>query len=247
MARDTISDNLVEYCIQDLPLDRVNDAYYHMLVNYIVDEPVAQVLGSANDLAHFEDYKLCWKPIVAQRMPLVCFKAGSDQIVGVNMLYVCSKEDRFIEKCRKQVSWRISIETPWKVENRIRNRSFDINQNVLGFSIFQFESQLTKDLFDLLILLYENYDPNEKYNVNEYMASLGLSVDRKYRGRSIGDHFLSSRKAMFQEFGLKFTQTIFTSDFSNANADKVGFQTDVAIRYGSIARVLTCCFTLKNV
>lgn len=104
MARDTISDNLVEYRIQDLPLDRVNDAYYHMLVNYIVDEPVAQVLGSANDLAHFEDYKLCWKPIVAQRMPLVCFKAGSDQIVGVNMLYVCSKEDRFIEKCRKQVS-----------------------------------------------------------------------------------------------------------------------------------------------
>lgn len=104
LARDTDSDNLVEYRIQDLPPDRVNDAYYHMLANYILDEPVAQVLGSVDDLIHFEDYKLCWEPIVAQRMPLVCFKTGSDDIVGVNMLYVCRKEDRFIEKCRTHVS-----------------------------------------------------------------------------------------------------------------------------------------------
>lgn len=89
---------------------------------------------------------------------------------------------------------------------------------------------MTKDLFDLVLLLFENYDPTVKYNVTEYMTSFGLSVDRKYRGRSIGDHFLNTRKAMCQEFGLKFTQTIFTSDFSNANADKAGFQTDVVIR-----------------
>lgn len=83
----------------------------------------------------------------------------------------------------------------------------------------------------MLFLLYENYDPYKVYNVDKYMSSLGLSVDRKYRGRSIGDHFLSSRKAMCREFGLKFTGTIFTSDFSNVNADKAGFQTDVSILY----------------
>lgn len=79
--------------------------------------------------------------------------------------------------------------------------------------------------------MYENYNPYEKYNVDKYMASLGLSVDRKYRGRSIGDHFLSTRKAMCREFGLKFSGTMFTSNFSNANADKAGFQTDVSITY----------------
>lgn len=104
MARDTDGDNLVEYRIQDLPPDRANDAYEHMLGNYILDEPVAQVLGSAGDLVHFEDYKMAWDPMVAQRMPLVCFKAGSDEIVGVNWLYVCTKEDSYMDKCRAQVS-----------------------------------------------------------------------------------------------------------------------------------------------
>lgn len=104
MARDTDSDNLVEYRIQDLPQERANDVYQHMLANYILDEPAGQVLGSAGDLLHFEDYKLCWDPMVAQRMPLVCFKAGSDEIVGVNMLFVVRKEDHYMEKCRAQVS-----------------------------------------------------------------------------------------------------------------------------------------------
>lgn len=97
--------------------------------------------------------------------------------------------------------------------------------------IFQLKSQVTKDIFDLVLLLFENYDPTTKYNVSEYLTSFGLSVDRKYRGRSIGDHFLSSRKTICREFGLKFTQTIFSSDFSNVNADKAGFQTDVVLTY----------------
>lgn len=104
MARDTDSDNLVEYRIQDLPLNRVNELYDHMLANYILDEPVAQVFGSAGDLAHFGDYKFCWDPIVAQRTALVCFKAGSDEIVGANMLFVSSKDDHFMKKCRDHVS-----------------------------------------------------------------------------------------------------------------------------------------------
>lgn len=104
MARDTDSDNLIEYRIQDLPLDRTNDVYQHMLANFISDEPIGQVLGSAGNLTHFEDYKLCWDPMVAQRMPLVCFKAGSDEIVGVNMLFVVRKEDHFMDKCRANVS-----------------------------------------------------------------------------------------------------------------------------------------------
>lgn len=104
MARDTDSDNLIEYRIQDLPLDRTNDVYQHMLANFISDEPIGQVFGSAGNLTHFEDYKLCWDPMVAQRMPLVCFKAGSDEIVGVNMLFVVRKEDHFMDKCRANVS-----------------------------------------------------------------------------------------------------------------------------------------------
>lgn len=83
---------------------------------------------------------------------------------------------------------------------------------------------------DMVDILYENYDTFVEYNVDKYMSSIALCVDRRYRGRGIGDHFLTSRKAMCQEFGIKLTQSSFTSDHSNANADKAGYKTDRAIR-----------------
>lgn len=89
---------------------------------------------------------------------------------------------------------------------------------------------MTKDLFDIAFLLFENFDPYKCYGVNEFLTSFGLSVGREYRGRSIGDQLLTTRKLICKEFGLKFAQTIFTSDFSNRNADKVGFTTNVAIK-----------------
>lgn len=38
-----------------------------------------------------------------QNAALVCFRDGSDEIVGVNMNYVAVKDDHFMENCRKQV------------------------------------------------------------------------------------------------------------------------------------------------
>lgn len=87
-----------------------------------------------------------------------------------------------------------------------------------------------KNVLGVISVMYENFDPFEKYNVNEFMASFGLSVDRKYRGRGIGEQFLTTRRLLCKEFKIKFTQTIFSSDFSNRNADKVGFLPDVVIK-----------------
>lgn len=36
---------------------------------------------------------------------------------------------------------------------------------------------------------------------------------------------------MCREFDIHLTQTSFTSDFSNKNADKAGYKTDVVLRY----------------
>lgn len=93
------------------------------------------------------------------------------------------------------------------------------------------KGHVVKLLIDMVGVLYENYDTFEAHKVDKYMSSLGLSVDRNYRGRGIGDHFLTSRKAMCRAFGVTLTQTSFTSDFSNANADKAGYKTDVALKY----------------
>lgn len=48
-ARDLDSDELVEYRIQDLPLDRADDALEHMIANFVHDEPIGQVLGKSTN------------------------------------------------------------------------------------------------------------------------------------------------------------------------------------------------------
>lgn len=45
-AKDLDCDEMVEYRIQDLPLDRTDEVFEHMIANYIQDEPIGQVLGN---------------------------------------------------------------------------------------------------------------------------------------------------------------------------------------------------------
>lgn len=128
-ARDLNSNELAEYRIEDLPASRAQDAYDHLLANYIKDEPISQILSKlrnikkaknqnttmnnifflcitdgVNDPDHFEDYKLVWNSMVAQKTPLVCFKSGSDEIVGLNMIFVSNTNDDFMKKVRGKVS-----------------------------------------------------------------------------------------------------------------------------------------------
>lgn len=48
MARDLNSNDLVEYRIEDLLESRAEDAYNHMLENYLTDEPISQALGKTS-------------------------------------------------------------------------------------------------------------------------------------------------------------------------------------------------------
>lgn len=108
-------------------------------------------------------------------------------------------------------------------------------------------------MLDVVLVAYENFDTCEQYEVDQYLSSFGLSVDKNYRGRGIGEQLLlaryaqffslkrrwensdsdnrkSYRKSMCKEFGLTVTHTIFSSDFSNRNAARAGFKTDVSLR-----------------
>lgn len=125
---------------------------------------------------------MIWRPMVAQKLPLVCYKADSDEIVGANMLFVLTKEDDFLEQIYKRVNFK--------------SFQYNILSSIFNeLSLFQFKSQVTKDIFDLMMILYENFNVFENYGVDKYLTSFGLSVGRKYRGRAIGDHFLATRCA----------------------------------------------------
>lgn len=79
-------------------------------------------------------------------------------------------------------------------------------------------------------LLYGDFDTFEHYQVDKYLSSTGIIVSHEYRGRRIGEQFLRARKPFCEAFDIKVTVDIFTSNFSNANADKIGFQLDKSLR-----------------
>lgn len=125
-ARDLNSDKLVEYRIEDLVESRAEEAYSHMKENYLADEPVSQALGKDTkwrrnvnrnefnakiippggykDNNHYEDYLYAWRSILAQKMPIVCYREGSDEIVGVNWIFITHKDDKFFEIMAAKVS-----------------------------------------------------------------------------------------------------------------------------------------------
>lgn len=66
--------------------------------------------GGGSDKTYYEDYKMTWISMIKQKMPVVCFRAGSDEIVGVNMLFVVSKEDNFMVETYKHVNIAIFVQ-----------------------------------------------------------------------------------------------------------------------------------------
>ncbi|XP_058456539.1 uncharacterized protein LOC131433932 [Malaya genurostris] len=92
-AKDIDSDRLVNYVVQDLPEERFTDAVNHMLGIFIYDEPMCRAKKLAEDPASVESIRVLWQEMVKQRLVLVCFREGSDEIVGVNMTYAASKDD----------------------------------------------------------------------------------------------------------------------------------------------------------
>lgn len=91
---DAPDDNgdLVKYRIQDLPEDRFEDAVKHMRANFLLDESLCRSRNIASDEQSIIDFTSIWREaIFGAKLSLVCFQEGSDDIVGMNVLYVEEK------------------------------------------------------------------------------------------------------------------------------------------------------------
>lgn len=92
-AKDVLTDDLVEYTVEDLPEERFDEAIEIMAKGFLADVPLAKLKNGANDMEYVEDVTRIWKGIVKQKMSHACFKEGSEEIVGLNMNYVSSTDD----------------------------------------------------------------------------------------------------------------------------------------------------------
>ncbi|XP_058839032.1 uncharacterized protein LOC131694575 [Topomyia yanbarensis] len=92
-ARDPTSKQLVTYRVQDLPPNRLDDAVDHMCKYFLRDEPICASLNLTQDPVGVSEISSVWRSIAQQRCIVVCFQDGRDDIVGLNMLTVVSRND----------------------------------------------------------------------------------------------------------------------------------------------------------
>ncbi|XP_053698639.1 uncharacterized protein LOC128745587 [Sabethes cyaneus] len=87
-AKDADSDRLVTYSVEDLTEDRYDDALQHYMENFLDDEPLCQNKKLSEDEQSVAEIRFFWKWCFDQKMTIVCYKEGSREIVGANLLHV---------------------------------------------------------------------------------------------------------------------------------------------------------------
>lgn len=102
-ARD-LDGTIVNYTIEDLPEDRFHEAIYFMQRHHMESE-VLRVKRIRDEPISFREITEKWWDCLRQKVTLVCFKENSDQIVGLNVLGVVTKEESSQPHSLKGKGW----------------------------------------------------------------------------------------------------------------------------------------------
>ncbi|CRL07630.1 CLUMA_CG020594, isoform A [Clunio marinus] len=78
--------NIDEFIVQDLPREKFCNAVDHMVEHFLTDEPICKTKQIRNDKVALNEVCNLWKNVLEQNLVLVCYKKGSDEIIGLNML-----------------------------------------------------------------------------------------------------------------------------------------------------------------
>uniref|UniRef100_A0A1L8DD29 N-acetyltransferase domain-containing protein n=1 Tax=Nyssomyia neivai TaxID=330878 RepID=A0A1L8DD29_9DIPT len=89
-AKDPDTGKIVKYRVQDLPEDRFPEALHLMATEFLRDETMCKSLELINDPN--VNGKDIWLGLLMQKISVVCFKEGSDEICGMNILEVLEKD-----------------------------------------------------------------------------------------------------------------------------------------------------------
>lgn len=93
MAKDKNSDNLVQYRIQDLPEEYYEETVAFMIKNFLPDETLCSSRDVANKPNAAKEFGNFWRETLKQKLSICCFKNIDDELVGVNIFQVNSKDD----------------------------------------------------------------------------------------------------------------------------------------------------------
>lgn len=70
---------------------------------------------------------------------------------------------------------------------------------------------------------------SEIYNVDEYLAAMGLGVHPAYQKRGIATQMLKARENVMKILNLKLTSTQFTGEISQKAAMRAGYEENFCV------------------
>ncbi|XP_053692412.1 uncharacterized protein LOC128740866 [Sabethes cyaneus] len=79
---------IVTYQVQDLTEDRYEDLVKHFLNHFMEEEPMTVSMGVPKNQQSRAGVVNLWRSILKEKMTLVCYKEGSNEIIGANILAV---------------------------------------------------------------------------------------------------------------------------------------------------------------
>ncbi|GAB0087124.1 hypothetical protein DMENIID0001_014010 [Sergentomyia squamirostris] len=89
-AKDPDTGEIVKYRVQDLPEDRFDETQHLFATIFIRDETMCKSLDLISE-TNFQGGSV-WGEILNQRISVACFKEGSDELCGINILEVLEKD-----------------------------------------------------------------------------------------------------------------------------------------------------------
>jgi hypothetical protein len=87
-APDADGGDTVQYSIRDFPQDRYEEGIDFMVGHFISEEPIFKARDVIKDEIAIGEARDVWRKMLAENISIGCFRAGSDDIVAMNVLTV---------------------------------------------------------------------------------------------------------------------------------------------------------------
>lgn len=87
-AKDLNSDNLVLYRVQKLPKSYYETALLYLKNYFLPKEALCSAAKVLEDPVSLQEILDFWQGYINQNLTLACFKEGSDELIGLNVMYL---------------------------------------------------------------------------------------------------------------------------------------------------------------
>ncbi|XP_059616306.1 uncharacterized protein LOC132261485 [Phlebotomus argentipes] len=92
-AKDPESGEIVDYRIEDCTEDRFEEVANLMMDCFVPDEPMNISLETLKDEVSLTEIREMWVKTIPQKLTLVCYKEGSNEICALNILEVIEEKE----------------------------------------------------------------------------------------------------------------------------------------------------------